>query len=786
MTTSYPLAARTLMCGRIISAYEGMRTYKVAIQSGGWVRGTYAGSGRGSWGANEQGSLAPGQLVWIGVDLTDTQQGNSYPILGACAQPNQDWAQGDLPTHSTGYPGQVGYEYDKRLTGKLRSEQLDRWATCQAEDADPRDTLPGDWTMVSSQGCGVGVETFRAWVRGGPMSGIWCSSEDQTTRLVGYHLQVHSLLTESEETHEGDARLGIQRGHTWAQEAIEDASPPVLEVNGPLYGGENRYQAGYSPVEATTAPSGLLHEHRGLDGAYMVRSAHSISLVRHTAIRVPTEVRPTGEVVPDLALPSTILDPQVTDPTVAQGLYQDPRPYLAPSGTVSGTPEPRPDALDRLSTMERLQNMIWRSRQGFEHSGRWSQRPPALMGELTLGNLGWANYLRGMYQSNIQVVPQGDLNLPDPTVALGTSGIHLGPDGSVTIQDAWGSQIQMTGGTITISPANDLVVLAGRTIQQVAGQDIILRAERHLEGAANSGDLQLKAENLLGLLGGNSGAGGLLLESRSTLKGVDESGDPLGLTLKSVGVLTLAAEEMKFEADTRKTEQLGDAPQGVNRGTIAFYAGKLLWGTETSRMVLGDDLVMRFTVDSTITTNRTVVMAAGQCVVPSLYSAGVCAQVAPTNEHVAAAESAGVAADNAVQTGRQGIQAADRDCWGFQWGDSADYGTVDATGFTWLEQPWQRLYRAPGAPASTVWRENLCVLRTNDGDFEATCPWPGLAAWTANPALTALPWTPWWDPVTDRYSDDLIAVSGQSDGTQYILPSTLATTVNTNLVIRPL
>lgn len=90
------------------------------------------------------------------------------------------------------------------------------------------------------------------------------------------------------------------------------------------------------------------------------------------------------------------------------------------------------------------------------------------------------------------------------------------PDGSILIEDGYGSSIHMTGGNIFISGAGDVWLKPGRSIAMWAGDDIVARAGSSVDITAGNADVRIKAERNLHMLAGNSGVtGGIMLETRS-------------------------------------------------------------------------------------------------------------------------------------------------------------------------------------------------------------------------------------------------------------------------------
>jgi hypothetical protein len=96
------------------------------------------------------------------------------------------------------------------------------------------------------------------------------------------------------------------------------------------------------------------------------------------------------------------------------------------------------------------------------------------------------------------------------------SCVELMEDGSVLLEDGYGSSIMLSGGNIFVSCAGDHWVRTGRSSITWAGDDFVARAGSSADVSAGQGDLRLKAEHNCHILGGNSGVdGGVLIESRS-------------------------------------------------------------------------------------------------------------------------------------------------------------------------------------------------------------------------------------------------------------------------------
>jgi hypothetical protein len=94
------------------------------------------------------------------------------------------------------------------------------------------------------------------------------------------------------------------------------------------------------------------------------------------------------------------------------------------------------------------------------------------------------------------------------------AGITFMEDGSVVLFDGYGSSLTMSQGQIYIDAAADIFMRAGRNVNAWAGNDVNVRAKDSVDLVASTKDVRIKAEKNLQVLGGNSGRGGVLIESR--------------------------------------------------------------------------------------------------------------------------------------------------------------------------------------------------------------------------------------------------------------------------------
>ncbi len=127
--------------------------------------------------------------------------------------------------------------------------------------------------------------------------------------------------------------------------------------------------------------------------------------------------------------------------------------------------------------------------------------------------------------------------------------VALLEDGGIVLGGGGGEEIRLTGGNIILSCPGDVFCRPGRNVNLWAGHDLILRAKNSFDISASKHDGRIKAENNMMLLGGNSGTGGILLESRGGAEQFkfDEAGEAVefgGILLRATAgpIATWASE----------------------------------------------------------------------------------------------------------------------------------------------------------------------------------------------------------------------------------------------------
>jgi len=119
----------------------------------------------------------------------------------------------------------------------------------------------------------------------------------------------------------------------------------------------------------------------------------------------------------------------------------------------------------------------------------------------------------------------------------------LQEDGSILIEDGYGSSIQMKGGSIFLSCVGDVITQPGRNIINWAPRDFIAKAGNCVDITSSKNDIHIKAEKNLEFISGNDpdGKGAMIFDCRS--KGVPKKDDftEIGEDRKTSGIIFKAA-----------------------------------------------------------------------------------------------------------------------------------------------------------------------------------------------------------------------------------------------------
>ena len=453
----------------------------------------------------------------------------------------------------------------------------------------PGDSVQGDWGSVNILGGGVILTQFMAALKAGETTGIWAYHFDKLLRLYGYNMEEFTAFTERVRFNDEGEAFDVEYAAKYPWEALGISEPgdaftnddsatwsnwqegasannyknPVeptkqdqtglwryQKLKGYLGDLSNEYVAlpddkyvsgnpiGYSDNNGVNY-AGLLQILKGSDGAYSVKSAKEIIFSKYAVIPVPQQLA-----VPDHNTGGDWHDNYKASGKFGEGEY--PEDQAAWDWGDEDSPSRASSLIDYLAYKFNFYTQANIS----EHKKDWylpSEKEVIDSGILKVNRVTinpsdiiplttnfWANAPKS-YEVDI------DHRMKGVKYYEGMSCFSMLDDGSIIIEDAWGSQLIMSKGNITLSPAGDLMLRPGKGITAWAGKDIALRAANNIDITSSTQDVRLKAEGNLHVLAGNSGSyGGILLESRSDTSRQDYE-NKVGTDVRSSGVTVKCA-----------------------------------------------------------------------------------------------------------------------------------------------------------------------------------------------------------------------------------------------------
>jgi hypothetical protein len=437
----------------------------------------------------------------------------------------------------------------------------------------PADALPGDWGAINDLGAGVLVGRMMALLRASELAKVEAFWGDDLLRLTGYNLELFTSGAHEYKVNDEGEYNEVYRASPYPWEALgvrdpngnasaakdgtlkpgaEEASlepvnkdqlliPRHLRMRGYLGDAEKEWicapPAGLSTetYAAKTRYLGLLEISKSLDGAYSVRSAKEITLEKYVLLPVPKE----------LFAPEDPLGDHRTNYR-ASDLFGTGNTYELPE-YVWGSEDAN------IRPAQLLEYHAWRYGR-YEKGGLGAHVKDWYMPEEEdISEFGKAYYDKNLQIGHTFLAPLpgfGELVIdhrPQHTARYyrSRSCIKQHDDGSVSIEDGYGSQLVMKGGSIFLTCVGDVWAQPGRNFVAWAPHDAILRAGNSADVSASLGDVRLKAERNLHALSGNGGTGGILLESRATRTSVASDYDKVGQGVTSQGV-TIKAPNSSF------------------------------------------------------------------------------------------------------------------------------------------------------------------------------------------------------------------------------------------------
>ena len=709
----------------------------------------------------------------------------------------------------------------------------------------PLDGTSLEWGKIASTGIALMLTDWETYLRVNEQCGLFLSYIDSYARLSGCQLDISSLIHElMTRDDEGEALYyqGIAI-YPWEALGLYSATQAFVETNSDkdvqftkargkieLPAGKedvlplHRWQEwsgylGQGYLKALLAPpqqSGIRHmsdvkkggnnkaqldeglfcESVALDGSYSLFSAKSVVIGKRVKIPIPRQLR----------LPE---DPNGDDATANN--YQF-------SGKTGGGPPHKVQDLDYTGNFGSLRRAAdvqdWLSYQTnwkVLHPFHYHQQDYLVADESqqsanfdkALDNLTFEQLIDQPYMADPQPKKLTiDHRYNSVSYYQRMSFLALLDDGSILQADGYGGAINQSGGNIRLECPGDITIAPGRDLIVLADQ-IVLRARQSVDISASEHDVRLKAERNLQILGGNSGQGGVLIESKgngSEFQFENKFGEDVqqsGIVLKAnegvaailgqqvyvrTGGSTLGDGSIVLDAGQGEQDLLIKArnfqsfiaeeadffigPSGTDGTTNTVYhfdANSCLLGAEETG--IGGNVVVynqgnvviqgALGVAGAIESASAVSSATGGLL--GISNAGLSGDIAQDANQMdqdaqQQQQNAEQTHDTALkQTYYQSKQLGDEGLLknlAFSFRDDDNQAQYGVKNLRWVERRWEQLARFGLATGGEKWTEK--PVNTQGKDLY---PWPGRRAWLNDPIFLRLEKLTFFD-TKNGYSQD--------------------------------
>ena len=413
----------------------------------------------------------------------------------------------------------------------------------------PMDGTIGEYVRMSETGIGLLIDSFQTYLRVNEACGIWFNYFDNYAKLSGLSMEIMSYCEHNLQNYD-EGELFSMKGYVtypWEATGMYGPNEKFTKTNGvdPVqldrqfpFAMEEVSEQDQTPVYRLTdhtgymgqgfnrtlmkpamdsgrrrmsmaggeKDTGLFQELLALDGGYSIRSAKQVMIAKYPLIPNPRRKRLTHDALGD-------------------DLKED-NDYKF-SGTFGGGEEHKvrewdDSAADVVPNMVRPQGIIdmlarhynWKSTHPFYYHKKDYDYPEE--GDSN-GPLTEVKFYRGVMSKAYQTITPVKLSIDDRYQNVNyyntASFITLAEDGSVVIADGYGSQILLGGGQIRLEAGGDVMLMSGSRVVTLA-KEAIIRTKGSVDISSSEKDVRLKAEYNMQLLAGNSGKGGMLLESK--------------------------------------------------------------------------------------------------------------------------------------------------------------------------------------------------------------------------------------------------------------------------------
>lgn len=469
----------------------------------------------------------------------------------------------------------------------------------------PVDAYPGDIAVLSSFGSGLFVSALQASLRSSSECAVECHYVDSLLRMTGYNFEQFSAGSDTQFVADFGDYTEIKRGNPYVIESVggteqygefpKENGKPRSSLTSPdpkmgKYTVQKEDQVGWwrwldlsgylanIKLNFVLVPKledvrqgaknneeqdehAVFREHVDSSGAYSIVSAKSISLIKDCLIPAPREQYRADDSRGDI------------QETVEQARQANEQNLMDASIDGVESKLPHASVLYPMASSDMAAFKTHRSLVMFrERKNDWSLKE---VDEIDLAGFRSVVDGQGLISPSTNVsgsrmyaeLPKvGKLKInarEEVRYFASRSMIMMHDDGSIHIQDGYGSSISMRGGCIDISCPGDITLRPGRNLVGFAGDSISAVAGVDVELCGMKGDVRIQGDRNISMLSGNDGSGGILLETKAqfspltapdqnTFKAPETNANPYrGIWLKASGAAVCSLAKQAYVGNSK-------------------------------------------------------------------------------------------------------------------------------------------------------------------------------------------------------------------------------------------
>lgn len=423
----------------------------------------------------------------------------------------------------------------------------------------PSDVVPGEFCILNEHRAGLRLGPLSAEIRGG---GAFVRAErlDDEVRIGSTTFTIWSALDcfrsmndrgyisgELRESSYQGERLGLDGLSASSEASVgSESNPRVKEFRG--YLGGQRSTFFLRPKTPSSPEEGVATEHVSESGKILTRSASGISMELYDKIPVPKRVME----------------------------YWDPKGNRDDAKHEAKTPFDF-GADPHTVAMKAYDAIAWNQRNDYLHFDG--------------------------YDKDFDTPEEGDIDTPgdsdrDPSSSRDDlrknshrrAGLHIMPDGSVIIRDAWGSEIVLSGGNVYINTCGSILSTAHKDTVIFSGDSSVMKSrDGTVTAESSNGVVEIHGGRHVTMVGGTDGAdvGGVLIESlgsgdgtvstevlgtKSTVNGVVVKSMKSGVAIEGKNIFGLGEDNIRISTGKDGDKRTGSIVVSTNALHSSFGA----------------------------------------------------------------------------------------------------------------------------------------------------------------------------------------------------------------------